>query len=494
MSLAITMSGITQIFGSFHALEDVSMSVPRNQIHAVIGENGAGKTTLMKVLKGEYKASAGTIEFFDEKGGPCAPPPIGMVSQHYGIIPELTNLQNLILGAESSYILDSNAARERATALASQMGMDFDWDEESHRLSPARAQKLEILKLLWRDSEIMILDEPTAMLSPADSDALFANLKELAAGGRTILVVTHRLAEVMEHCQSLTVLRGGKKIADRQTVETNPNELAELIVGRAVEAAPERTDVPDSKPVALEIDALRVLGYRGEEAVKGATFSIREGEIVGLAGVDGNGQRELFHAIMGTVSPLSGSMKWNGTDVTTWGVADRLENGFRLIAEDRLHEAVIEDWSLEENILLGSQRESSLRNGSLIQFEAVSTLAQSVLERFSTKYRTVQSKMKSLSGGNQQRVVAARALAIRPKLILAFQPTRGLDIAGTSDVYAAIQAECDQGACALVVSFDLDELIERCDRVMAINRGVLHVLPPELCRDRQEIGRRMVME
>jgi ABC-type uncharacterized transport system ATPase subunit len=494
LSLAITMSGITQIFGSFHALEDVTMSVPRNQIHAVIGENGAGKTTLMKVLKGEYKATSGAVEFFDEGGNACPAPAIGMVSQHYGIIPELTNLQNLILGAEPSYILDSHSARERATTLAAQMGMEFDWDDMSHRLSPARAQKLEILKLLWRDSEIMILDEPTAMLSPADSDSLFANLKELAASGRTILVVTHRLGEVMEHCASLTVLRGGKKIADRQTSETNPAELAELIVGRTVDAAPERVHVPDSKAVALEVKNLTVLGYRGEEAVKGANFSIRQGEIVGLAGVDGNGQRELFHAIMGVVTPRAGEVRWNGADITSLSVANRLELGFRLIAEDRLHEAVIEDWSLTDNVLLGSQRVPELRNGSRIQFEEVASLADKVLKRFSTKYRTVESKMKSLSGGNQQRVVAARALAIQPNLILAFQPTRGLDIAGTSDVYAAIQAECDKGACALVVSFDLDELIERCDRVMAINRGTLHVLPEELRRDRQEIGQRMVME
>lgn len=495
---AVEMRGITKRFGRLVALDNVSIAVKPQTIHAIVGENGAGKTTLMKVLQGSLRSEAGDMSLHGsplqihsaqqgfERG-------IGMVSQHYSIIPELTALQNLMLGAEPGTILPLNHARERAVGLAAEMGMEFDWDAEARTLSPARAQKLEILKLLWRRAEIMILDEPTAMLSPSDAEELYANLKELVKAGKTAIVVTHRLNEVLEHCDSITVLRGGKNVADRSVADTNASELAELIVGRALSEPPTARSKGDSAAV-LEIQGLTALGHRGDEALREANFQLQAGEMVGLAGVDGSGQRELFHALMGMGTGVRGSVRLGGTEISGWSVRERLEAGVRLIAEDRHEEAVMESWSLIENSVLSYQRRETLTKGKALDRGAMTKFAEATIARFKTKCDSPASTMQSLSGGNQQRVVAARALSFEPKLILAFQPTRGLDIAGTQEVYAAIRAECEKGAAALVVSFDLDELLEHCDRVMAVNRGRLTVMPPEKSLDRAEIGRWMVVD
>ncbi|HXH61100.1 MAG TPA: ATP-binding cassette domain-containing protein, partial [Fimbriimonadaceae bacterium] len=377
--------------------------------------------------------------------------------------------------------------RERATELAAKMGFEFDWESEAGRLSPAGAQKLEIVKLLWRNSETMVLDEPTAMLSPSDSEALYASLRQLAKDGATVIVVTHRIPEVIQHCDSVTVLRGGKKVADRRVSETDASELAELIVGHEV-SAHERHAFQPGDPV-LEVRDLVVKGARKEDALKGATFTIREGEVVGLAGVDGNGQRELFHALVGTTPVRSGTVHYRGRDVTSATPRERLTDGVRLIPEDRHAEGVIEDWNLIDNGALGLQRIPPLAQGALSDLGEREKVAQEVADRFKTKHAGLRKTMRSLSGGNQQRFVAARALELDPLLLLAFQPTRGLDIDGAAQVYAEIQRTCRAGACALVVSYDLDELLEFCDRTIVIHGGV--VFEPST-QERQEIGRLMV--
>lgn len=495
---AVELRNITKKFGSFVALDSVSLKVAPGSVHAVVGENGAGKTTLMRVLQGTYKAESGDVILNDQSlhlrsAQDGYAHQIGMVSQHYSIIPELTCLQNLMLGAEPGLVVNLHQAAERATKLADDMGFQFDWHQSAEALSPAGAQKLELLKLLWRDATVMILDEPTAMLSPSDAEALYGNLRELATSGHTIIVVTHRLNEVLDHCDAITVLRGGKHIADRAVSGTSANELAELIVGQAM-AAPPEIEAPTSSTPTLELDQVTVLGHRGDEALKNATFQLREGEMVGLAGVDGNGQRELFHAIFGTSPLVSGSVRFRGQEIQSAPVSERIGLGFRLIAEDRHTESVIEDWNLIDNAALGYQRRPELRNGPRINQAARSSFAEKVIQRLGTKCRSSRSTMKSLSGGNQQRLVAARSLEYDPRLILAFQPTRGLDIAGTRAVYDQMRDSCRNGASALVVSFDLDELLEHCDRVIAINRGRIVEMPAGKERDRAEIGRWMVVE
>lgn len=492
MSVAVSMSGISKRYGSVQALDNVTFEVEKGTIHALVGENGAGKTTLMKALYGAMTPDSGEIQLNGRvvqfgKSADAIAAGIGMVSQHYGIIGELSNLENLILGAEGSALLTTQQNIERANEMAQSMGFEFDWSAESSTLSPSSGQKLEILKLIWRNSEIMILDEPTAMLSPQDSDLLYESLKQLAASGKTVIVVTHRVTEVFEHCKRVTVVRGGIKVADHMVADTNPEQLAAEIVGGEVIERP--TPVSKGSDVErLKVNQLVLKGGKGETAVKGATFSIRQGELVGIAGVDGNGQRELFHALMGVLKVESGSILFDETTWTTKPTSERLQSGVRIIPEDRFAEAVIAEWSLNDNAALGLQR--------LPEFKKIGAgtaqLAPEMAAMFSTKHGGLDQPMESLSGGNQQRFVAGRALQLSPQLILAFQPARGLDLNSTTKVYQKIREHCNNGACAIVVSFDLDELLDFCDRILVMNHGEMSEPPPSEARDRNSIGRLMV--
>lgn len=495
MTPLVQMTGISRRFGTVQALDNVNFQTYSSTIHALVGENGAGKTTLMNVLYGVIRPDSGSIEVDGQpatirSSREAIGTGIGMVSQHYAIIPDLTCWQNLILGAEPGPVLDVQQVVARAQALAEKMGFSFDWHALAATLSPASAQKLEILKLLWRESRIMILDEPTAMLSPADSDALYASLKQLVAEGNAVIVVTHRLPEVLDHCDHVTVLRGGRLIDSKPVAQTNAAELAELIVGHAVEIpAPEPVE---PGPVILGVQGLSVKGDRGEEALKSVTFDVPAGQVVGIAGVDGNGQRELFEALVGTRSIQSGSLTLVGRDVTRESPRRRLDVGLRLIPEDRHAEGVIESWSLASNAALGRQRRPPFARGPWVETSARRTEAHALAERFSTRYGSLDQPMRDLSGGNQQRFVAARAMDEEARLILAFQPARGLDIDGSAQVYAELRRRCRDGAAALVVSFDLDELLTFCDRIVVLCHGELAEPSPVEARDRQAIGRLMV--
>lgn len=496
MDLAVEMTGISRQFGAVRALSNVDFSVRQGEIHALVGENGAGKTTLMRILYGSDRPDAGRIavgsqevKFASAAEGIASG--IGMVSQHYSIIPELTCLENLMLGAEPAGIIDFPAAERRAEGLAQKMGFQFDWNATAESLSPAAAQKLEILKLLWRNAKIMVLDEPTAMLSPADSDALFLSLKQLANEGATVIVVTHRLPEVLDHCERVTILRGGQLIESRPVQGISASHLAELIVGRSVEVG--RTEGrSEAGGLALSIRDLRVKGYRGNDAVDSVSLDVFEGEVVGIAGVDGSGQRELFWALAGLEPAAGGMIRLNDEDLTRSTAASRIEKGVRLIPEDRHSEGVVDDWSLFENSIIGLQRLAQFRKGGWLRWDRVAAHASAVADRFSTKHSGLSDSMGSLSGGNQQRFVAARAMEVDAKLLLAFQPARGLDIAATRNVYEGMARICRGGACALVVSFDLDELLDYCDRVVAMNSGKLIVPEPTLSLDRARIGELMV--
>ncbi|MEZ5163572.1 MAG: ATP-binding cassette domain-containing protein [Fimbriimonadaceae bacterium] len=493
--IMVQMSGITMDFGAVRALENVSLSVKQGHIHALVGENGAGKTTLMRILYGAIQPTEGSVQISGEEKhfrsqDEAIHAGVGMVSQHYSIIPELTQLDNLMVGAEPGWLIPRAAAKTRADELAQRMGFDFEWDALSEGIGPAQAQKLEILKLLWRDSQIMILDEPTAMLTPADSDLLYGKLRELANAGATVIVVTHRLPEVMEYCDEVTVLRSGQLIGSRVVSETNSAELAEMIVGHAIEF--QKPDKFDAGGVVLSVSELSVKGDRGDEAVKRASFELRAGEFVGLAGVDGNGQRELFLNLMGLQPTLAGGISLDDVDITRHSTAERLLCGMRLIPEDRHEEAVIEDWSIEENGILGLQRSDSVKSGMAINGSAKSAIAERITTLFPTKFDHVHQRFGALSGGNQQKVVNARAFEGNPRVILAFQPTRGIDIKVSELVFQKLRAFARSGGAVLMVNFDVDDLIEHCDRILVINHGEVFEPRPEESHDRAVIGRLMV--
>lgn len=488
MSAALALHGITKRFGAFTALENVSLTATAGKIHALVGENGAGKTTLMKVAYGMLTPDAGTVTMNGEEchfrsAKEAIAAHIGMVSQHYAIIPELTCLQNLLLGAEPSAIIDLVQAETRAQELASQMGMTFAWHDLAAGLGPARSQQLEILKLLWRKSEVLILDEPTALLPPADSDLLFQRLRALAGEGKAIIVVTHRLGEVMDHADEVTVLRGGRWVGHSQVKDTTARDLASQIVG---EEMPEMTlGVRELGPDRLVVEGLTVLGDRKDMAVNGATFTVRAGELLGLAGVDGNGQRELAQALIGVRKAESGTVHMDGEPMTQLSPLQRRDKGLRFIPEDRHHEGVVSGADLVWNALLGHHRRAPYAEKGLINWGAAQSFAEEVANRFSTKRSGLQQALGSLSGGNQQRFVVARTLAGEVKVVLALHPTRGLDIKATEDVYAALR---ESGAAVLVVSSDLDELLTHCDRMIVMSCGQVTAAP----KDRAEIGRLMV--
>lgn len=494
MTPAVEMTGISKLFGSVEALSDVALTVQPGHIHAIVGENGAGKTTLMKILYGAHLPTQGEIRINGQvkqfrNCDEAISAGIGMVSQHYSIIPELTCLQNLLLGAEPSSIISYAEAEKRADQLAAQMGFSFSWSQEAAELSPSQGQKLEILKLLWRNAKILILDEPTAMLAPDDADLLYAKLHELTDQGATVLVVTHRLPEVMEHCDEVTILRSGKLIGSSAVSETNPSAIAENMVGHAVvEHNPTPCTLGEE---LLSVANLTVKGEKGNDAVKGISFQLRAGELVGIAGVDGNGQRELFYALMGTQNS-KGEIALGGKSINGSSTRQRIQRGLRLIAEDRHNEAVIEDWTIANNGILGLQRTASVLAGQSINRQVQSEIASAVTQTFPTKFDNVNQKFRDLSGGNQQKVVAARALQLDPKVILAFQPTRGIDLYVAGLVYDKLIQASREGATVLAVSFDLDELMTYCDRILVMNHGEMMEVPSHLRHDRQAIGRMMV--
>jgi simple sugar transport system ATP-binding protein len=503
MALALRMSGISKHFGPVQALDTVDLEVKQGTIHAVIGENGAGKTTLMRVLYGAERPDSGFIETMPRGTGESGnlerrefqrpsdaiAAGIGMVSQHYGVIPGLTCLENLMLGAEPGAWLSHREIKRRAHELAGRLSFSFNWDADAATLSPAGCQKLELLKLLWKEASVMILDEPTAMLSPVDTDALFVDLRHLADNGTTVILVTHRLPDVLEQCRAVTVLRGGKVVAAREVATTNAEELATLIVGEKVAEAPRRKTSP-GEPI-LEMTGVDVLDGESRTVLKSVELQLHAGEIVGVAGVDGSGQRELVRAILG-LTHIRGAVRFLGAPLDDASTSERLLGGMRVIPEDRQSEGLIEDWSLEDNAALGLQRQASLRSGNSINPRTRTGLASEVATRFGTRFGDIHDPASNLSGGNQQRFVAGRALALRPKLILAFQPARGLDILATQAVYEGIREVCANGAAALVISFDLDDLLDNCDRIVTLFGGALLIPSAGHELDRDVIGRQMV--
>ncbi|MBX3110742.1 MAG: ABC transporter ATP-binding protein [Fimbriimonadaceae bacterium] len=489
------MRGVTQDFGPVRALDAVDLTVEKGTVHALLGENGAGKTTLMRVLYGALRPTAGEVRLdgvavrFRNPAEAIAAG-VGMVSQHYAIIPELSAIDNLMLGAEPGALLNRPEAVLRADQLAQDMGFSFEWDAPAAGLGPAGAQKLEILKLLWRQADIMVLDEPTAMLSPEDADSLYGSLRKLAGQGRSVIVVTHRLAEVTQYCDHVTVLRQGKNVASFPVGEKTQDETAELIVGKALTQTT-RPDVSAGTPVLVAHD-LRVRGDRGDMAVNGTSLTLAAGEVVGLAGVDGSGQRELVQALVGVRPLVTGQVTLGGHDVSRATARARIESGLRCIPEDRHEEGVVDDFDLVANALLGHQRLAAFRRGPVLDKAASLALATRVASRFETKHSSLGQKMSELSGGNQQRFVNARAMAHEARALVAFQPVRGLDIEATRRVYAAFREFVSAGGTVLVVSFDLDELLEFCDRMLVMHHGRLASPPEGKGRDRVTIGAMMV--
>lgn len=501
------MENISKTFpGGVQANKDITLRVEEGEVHGLLGENGAGKTTLMNILYGLLSKDSGTVKIRGEEVELESPQGaiargVGMVHQHFKLIPPLTVVENVILGLEpiiakfeeySSKLgrqagllmpTDIDRAATRISEIAKENGMQIDPYAKISDLSVGLRQRVEILKTLYRNAEILILDEPTSVLTPQEVDDLFVTLESFTQQGRTIILITHKLRETMALCDQITVLREGEKVGTVDKSDTNPNELAKMMVGRPVVFRIEKGEAHLGKEI-LNVENLRVRDSRGLVMVDDISFNVREGEILGIAGVEGNGQTELVEAIAGIRDVDDGRIALDGKDITDYGVRAVREAGVCHIPEDRHRRGLVLDFTVRDNISLGRHYYKPYATGpgsSLLNLGQMSSLSEEMVEKYSIMVSSVDAKTTTLSGGNQQKVIVARELAYNPKLVLAAQPTRGLDVGATEFIRNILIDMRDKGAAILLVSAELDEITNLSDRIAVIHEGkiVAQVKPEE---------------
>jgi len=490
----IEAHGITKTYpDGTVALSGVDFAVRPGEVHGLLGENGAGKTTLTKILSGLLHPTSGEIRWQGERVRLLSPREalqlgIGMVHQHFALVSPFTGLENVALGEEGGGALGPVRAaviRRRVEEIMEESGLVAPLDVPVEDLPVGVQQRIEILKMLYREVNLLILDEPTAVLTPQEADELFGVLRNLAAQGKSVVFITHKLHEIMAVTDRVTVLRGGKVVAVRDTQETSVEELAQLMVGKELPALRERAERPPGQEI-LRVRELVVLGPEGQPTVKGVTFSVQEGEIFGIAGVQGNGQSELVEALVG-LRPWKGEVELAGKSLHGLGPAEISALGLAHIPEDRQTTGLILDFTLAENSILGRLRAFQSRLGRL-RWRKVHQYSQELMSRFSIQAQSTTVPVRYLSGGNQQRLVVGRELSKSPKLLIANQPTRGLDIAATHYIRDLLLRLRDQGMGILLVSADLDEIFELSDRVAVMYRGVFAAIVPKEELDRTKIG------
>ncbi|MGA9254481.1 MAG: ABC transporter ATP-binding protein [Roseobacter sp.] len=494
---AIELKGISKAFGPVQANKDISIRVMPGTIHGIIGENGAGKSTLMSILYGFYKADKGEIfiaghrtEIPDSQAAISAG--IGMVFQHFKLVENFTVLENIILGAEDGGLLRPSLAKARKTLieLEQEYGLNVDPDATIQDLGVGMQQRVEILKALYRQADILILDEPTGVLTPAEADQLFRILGRLREEGKTIILITHKLREIMEATDTVSVMRRGEMTATVKTSDTSPAELAELMVGRKVLL---RVDKKPATPgdVVLDIKNLRVVDDQKVERLKGINLQVRAGEILGIAGVAGNGQSELLE-VLGGYENATGTVTLNGETLGLTGKdADgrsRRMRGIGHVPEDRQREGLIMDFAAWENTAFGYHREANYQNGLLMDNTAIREDTAGKMERFDVRPPNPALAAKSFSGGNQQKIVLAREIERNPDLLLVGQPTRGVDIGAIEFIHQQIVALRDQGKAILLVSVELEEILALSDRVAVMFDGVIMGERASDQTDEKELG------
>jgi simple sugar transport system ATP-binding protein len=476
---ALELRGIDKRFGAVQANKAVSLTVARGSVHGLIGENGAGKSTLMNVIYGFHRADAGEIRVQGKPVTIDSPQAaiaagIGMVHQHFMLVENFTVLENIVLGAEGGRRLASGLAkaRDELTRLAREYGLEVPLDAVVSELPVGLQQRVEILKALHRGADILILDEPTAVLAPQEADQLFRLLAHLRAQGKAVILVTHKLREIMAVTDRVTVMRHGAVVAEVATRETTPRELAEKMVGRAVLLQVEKGPARVGETL-LTVDRLEVRDLHGVPRVKDVSFALRAGEIVGIAGVAGNGQSELLEALAGTLQPSRGEIRLEGRDLVREQLDPRARRrlGLAHVPEDRLHMGVIRSFSAQDNAILGYHDRPVYNRGLLVDRTAVRSDCEQKMADYDVRPPNPKLSISAFSGGNQQKLVLAREIDADPRVLLVGQPTRGVDIGAIEFIHRRLVALRDAGKALLLVSVELDEILGLADRILVMNGG-----------------------
>jgi simple sugar transport system ATP-binding protein len=468
---AVQMRGITKRFGPLIANDQIDFDLEQGEIHALLGENGAGKTTLMRVLYGLYHADEGEVVVNDQAVHIASPKDairlgIGMVTQHFALVPTLSVAENIVLGYTDTFQVKPQLAQQRVAEAGTRFGIEVDPAALVRHLSVGERQRVEILKALYRDARILILDEPTAVLVPQEVDMLFETLERLRRGGLSVIFISHKLYEVMALCARITVLRDGRVVGTVDKAATSQAELARMMVGRETFGVTRQEDQSQG-PTLLRIDNLSALDERGLLALKAISLEVREGEILGVAGVSGNGQTELSHVLAGTLKPTEGRVTMGDHDLTFGDPAKVSSASVGRIPEDR-HEGVVGELSVADNLALEHLNE--FITAGMLDHRRIRKHAEKLIAEYQIK-ASPADRMRTLSGGNIQKVILARALSRNPRLVVASQPTRGLDVGATEYVRTKLLEQRNRGAAVLLLSEDLDEILALSDRIAVIYEG-----------------------
>ena len=495
METVLDLRNITKRFPGVLANDQIDLTLIQGEIHALLGENGAGKTTLMNILYGLYQPDEGEVLVRGEpveihNPGDAIEAGIGMVHQHFMLIPVFTVTENVMLGEESLRMgdfLDRQSAADRIRAISEQYHLEVEPDAYVKDIPVGVQQRVEIIKLLYREADIIILDEPTAVLTPQEADELFKIMRSLVDQGKSIIFITHKLREVLEFADRITVLRRGKIVGTTTPKEADQNKLAEMMVGRAVQLGVEKGP-PTVGDCVLSVNEVVVVDDRSQLAVDEVSFEVHEGEILGIAGVQGNGQTELVEAVTGLRRPFSGTIGFCGEDTTHANPRQVTELGAAHVPEDRQREGLVLPFPVSDNLVLNTYYLPPYTEGVVLQQEEILSSADQRIEEFDIRTPGASTPVGSLSGGNQQKVIVAREFSRPIKLLVASQPTRGLDVGSIEYIHKRIIEKRDEGTAVLLVSPELDEIMELADRIAVMYRGKIVAIVPAADTTKEKIG------
>ncbi len=481
----VELKGIVKYFPNVVANDKIDFDLQEGEIHALLGENGAGKTTLMNILYGLYQPDGGEIKIKGKRVFIDSPKKaislgIGMVHQHFTLVPSFSVLENIMLGLPKHMLSKPSKLRSELQELSKGYGLRIEPNAKIWQLSVGEMQRVEIMKLLYRDVDVLILDEPTAVLTPQEAEYLFKTLKRLANSGKSIVFISHKLHEVMEIADRITVLRRGKVVNTVNKIETSVEKLAEMMVGRQIVLRVKKERQQPSDKVVLKLEGVKCFNDKGLLALKGISLEVKEGEILGIAGVAGNGQRELAEVVTGLRIVEEGRVWFSGKDITNKGSKILIDMGGGYIPADRLRFGVAPNLNVADNLILKNYRRPPLSYGISLNQEAISSFADRLIKEYEIMVSDRSMPAKLLSGGNLQRVIIARELQENTKLIIAFNPTRGLDVSATEFVYNRLLESANKGTAVLLIAGDLEEIFTLSDRVAVLYEGeITGYVPPD---------------